>query len=215
MPSKKPGFSAPEAIVKLYPPGTPISRGALWRGDMILVHHYHSIAATAIRIGEWLRPRTRPYCFWNHCAIAMSGDTIAEEVARGAVLAPASSLDDTYRAVVHPTSASLIQVDCALAFVRHMLGSRYGYATILGDGIDDLTGLHVVFGVTGREVCSSLAVRAHERMGLIPDMEPSACQPADAARYYGVRTPKPQDRIVPLPLSSRDNRNNRQSGTAA
>jgi hypothetical protein len=35
-------------------------------------------------------------------------------------------------------------------------------------------------------VCSGLACRAHERLGLVPDKDPSMITPADMARYYGI-----------------------------
>jgi uncharacterized protein YycO len=158
-------------------------------GDLIVVHHYHSFLASAIRFGEWLRPRTRPYSYWNHCALFISPDQIVQEVARGAIVSGVASLDAASYAVVSPKVTKVCRA-AATQFALWSVGTGYGFATIGGDALNDLTGFHLSIGVGGRMVCSGMAARAWERLGLTPDIDPTCVQPADMARWCDIKAPQ-------------------------
>lgn len=187
-------YWAPPATKRLFEPGQPITSAS--PGDMVIVHHLHSWQAGMIRFGQRLRKRTRPYAFWNHVAVVVPGTcgpdghpAIIQEVAKGAELTCVNELLDTWRALIHPVNVSLVQVDALTAFCLYEKGTGYGWGSIVGDALNMLTGFHLTFGTEGRMVCSALGIRAHERLGLIPDVEPSMALPADAARYYDVKGP--------------------------
>lgn len=176
----------PAAAVSWYLPGENCITSK--PGDLVLVHHYHSLAAKAIRFGEWLRPLNRPYCWTNHGCVVQKGGPgaiVIQEVGRGSVQSALSSFHDELYALVS-VDATLAQRASAVRFAVWTLGSGYGYLSAVGDGLDDLTGLHLSFGTYGRMVCSAATCRAAERMGLIPDRDPTAVQPADLARYFNI-----------------------------
>lgn len=158
-------------------------------GDVVLVHHYNSEPAHLIRVGEWLRSDTRDFNWTNHgCGVEEGGAdaVVIQEVGSGAVRSPLSDFDAALYAVISPTKASLDQRAAAVGFWQWSLGSGYGVVSIIGDGLDDLTGLHLSLGTYGRMVCSAATCRGAERWGLIPDRDPTACQPANLAMYFGL-----------------------------
>ena len=179
----KRSFVAPSATVLWHLPNTPWP--PLQSGDLLLVHHYKSFAAWLIRAGEWLRPLNRSFSWTNHSAFVETPDTIIQEVSQGSVRSPLSTLDACLVAIIR-IKATVAQKNSAVAFAQWTVGSRYDYFEIIGDGLDDLTGLHLSVGTYGTMVCSAAVARAAERMGLICDRDPTAVQPADNARYFSV-----------------------------
>ena len=149
------------------------------------MHHYKSFLARLIRWGEWLRPLNRKFSWTNHSAIVETPTTIIQEVARGSVRSPVTDLDAALVAIVR-IKATPAQKTAAVTFAQWTLGSEYGYLSIVGDGLDDLTGLRLSVGTYGSMVCSAAVARAAERMGLIPDRDAGSVQPADNARYFNV-----------------------------
>lgn len=179
----KRSFIAPPAEVFWHLPNTPWPE--LQAADILLVHHYKSSVAWLIRFGEWLRPLNRPYSWTNHNALVETPTTIIQEVAKGSVRSPIGELDSALVAIVR-IKATVAQKTAAVAFAQWTLGSEYGYFSILGDGLDDLTGLHISIATYGSMVCSAAVARAAERMGLVPDRDPLSVQPADNARYWNI-----------------------------
>ncbi len=188
----------PPAVVRWHPPGGN-APAPLFAGDLVLVQHRSGSAlellpATAIRVGGWMRPDTRPYS-WVHHAMIVDGDGASHEAAAdafviqetpaGSVRTPLEAFREALYAVVQPDVDPTWRL-AAVAFARWTLGSSYNWTSIVADTFDDLTGLRIAIASTAEMVCSSAACRAHERLGLIPDKEPAAVQPADLARFYGV-----------------------------
>ncbi len=185
---KHPGV-VPEAAVAWYPVGHRCVSSQ--PGDMVLVGPPAPLAGRVIQFGEWIRPLNRPYSWTHHDAgveVGGPGAVVIQETGKGAVRSPLAALDGALYAVVSPTRATPEQRTAAVTFLRWTLGSPYGWWSIPGDAIDDLTGLRLALGTYGAEVCSTSAARMAERWGLIPDRDSLACQPADNARYFGLST---------------------------
>jgi hypothetical protein len=183
-------FVAPPVTVFTFDVGQPINHAR--GGDAILVYNAPAMASRIIRFGQGLRARTRPYRDWSHAALALEeglDPPIAQAVTRGVVISKLSELEDTYRALISPQVSDAERYS-AVEFGRWSVGEGYGWLSLLGDALDDLTTLHLTVGTMGRIICSALVCRAHERLGLIPDVESSMCAPADLARYYNVPDPK-------------------------
>ena len=179
----KRSFVAPPATVQWHLPNTPWP--VLQPADVLLVHHYKSFAAWLIRAGEWLRPLNRGYSWTNHACVVETPDTVIQEAAQGSVRSPISDLDLALVAIIR-IKATAAQKASALAFAQWTVGSAYDWYAIFGDGLDDLTGLHLSIGTYGTMVCSAATTRCAERMNLIPDRDPIAAQPADLARWFGI-----------------------------
>lgn len=188
----------PPASVRWHPPGHD-APSPLFAGDLVLVQHRTGSAlellpGTAIRVGGWMRPDTRPYA-WVHHAMIVDGDGhsheassnpfVIQETPAGSVRTPLEAFREALYAVVQPDVDPIRRL-AAVEFARWTLGSSYNWTSIISDTFDDLTGMRIAIASTAEMICSSAACRAHERLGLIPDKEPAAVQPADLARFYGV-----------------------------
>lgn len=183
--SVKRTYVTPQHTATWYPTGHRCED--MQAGDVLLVHHYHSDAAWVIRAGAWLRPSTRNYAWTNHACVAIDATHIVQEVKRGAVISDISTFDAALYCVIR-VEADAAQIDAAVEFTKWLVGSGYGFIEVIADGIDDLTGVRIAAGSYGRACCSAATCRALERMGLIPDKDPTACQPADLAVYFDLPT---------------------------
>lgn len=174
-------------------------------GDLVLVDQPGTRSGWFIKAGEWLRPLNRPFSWTHHaCGVEVGGASavVIQETAKGAVCSPLSVFDAANYCVISPTNATIRQRQLAVAFLRWSLGSGYGWWSIPGDALDDLTGLHLSLGTYGRMVCSTSASRMAERWGLIPDRDPTAVQPADIARYWGLSKTTAADSFASPPGKS-------------
>ena len=114
-----------------------------------------------------------------------SDAVVAQETAKGSVLTKLTELGAERYAVVHLQPA-MAQRDSAVEFANVTLGTGYGYLSIVADAFNALTGLELGLSLGNRMVCSTQALRAAERMGLILDRSPAAATPAHGAWYFGV-----------------------------
>jgi hypothetical protein len=157
-------------------------------GDILLVRNPNmGLAEKGILLGEWLHAQTRPYAWTHHSMFALSSTEVVQETGAGSVLTPLSAFDSWLYAVI-TINCPNDQKALAIEFENWTLGQKYGWSSIIGDGLDDLTGLSLSLSTHGRMVCSASVARACERMGLIPDKDPTAVVPADNARYFNLPT---------------------------
>src|SRR6185312_597862 len=128
---------------------------------------------------------------------------VVQEVGSGAVESPLSDFDEALYARVRMV-ATPAQIAAAIEFSEWLVefNQGYGVLSIVGDGLDDLTGLHLSFGTYGRMVCSAATARTAERLGLIPDRDPAAVQPANLAKYFRLSKLQAQAALVaPAPIT--------------
>jgi len=144
-----------------------------------------------IRFGEWLRSSTRPGAWCDHAMGVMQGGAnavVIQETAKGSILTNLSTFKEDLYCVISVDADPVLRAE-TLKFWNWTLGSGYGWLSIPADGLDDLTGLHLSVGTYGRMVCSSQVSRGLERMGLIPDRDSTAVQPANLAIYFHAINP--------------------------
>lgn len=153
--------------------------------DLVLVRHNKGVLGSAIRFGEKLHGGGE-WAWTNHAAIAIDRTKVVEETARGAVVTEISEWHDVVYCVVRPKVQERDKNE-AVHFAHWCVGWRYSWLSILGLILDMTLGLRVTVGTEGRMICSALACRAHERLGLVPDKTPEMVTPADLARYYEVK----------------------------
>lgn len=171
-----------------YPPG--VRCEDLGQCDALIVDHCDLWSGKLIAAGEWLRRETRNYNWATHACVGLDPSHVIQEAGAGAIVSPLSTFDHLLYARVRVT-CSMSQRRAALAFAKWTVtfNQGYGFASIVGDGLDDLTGLHVELATYGRMVCSAATARVLERMGLVPDRDPTAVQPANLARYFHLSNP--------------------------
>ena len=185
----------PSITTGWYPPGLNCTTATA--GDIILVRLYKTsffgkIAGALIRFGAWIRKSSRPYSWTEHAMTVVRGGPnaiVVQETAKGSVYTSLSTFSSALYVVIHPIVAQNLR-DQAVAFANWTVGSKYGFVSIISDGLDDITGWHFAFSTWGRMVCSAAACRSAERWGLIPDKESDSVQPADLARYFNISKEK-------------------------
>ena len=177
-------FIAPPATIQWHLPNG--AWPTIQPADILIVQR-KGIVGDFVRFGAWIRPLNRPYSWATHNAFADTSLTVIQELGRGSVQTPLSDLDPCLVAIVR-IKATPAQKASAIAFETWTLNSAYDWLSIVGDGVDDITGLHVAIATYGTSVCSSSVGRAAERMGLIPDRVSPAIQPPDMARYWGIES---------------------------
>lgn len=182
----------PRATIAFYRPG--VTCETTKPGDLLLVHDYNSIPADFIRFGARIRKLNRPYSWANHAAgIVQGGQSalVCQETGKGSILSGLSAFHTALYCVISPLDATDEQRSACVDFWKWTLDSGYDWLAIVGDAVDDITGVPLVVGSFGRMVCSANASRGAERWGLIPDKTPSAVQPPDIARYFNIRNEVP------------------------
>jgi uncharacterized protein YycO len=154
-------------------------------GDMLLLKKA-GLIPRAIRVGEWLRRTDRAYAWANHAAVFLDAETIAEAGPHGIALTAIADYQHLLYAVVHP-DATDDQIGVTLDFVEAKLGVKYGFLTILAEAFNSLFHTRVVIGDGDRLICSAFACEAWMPVGLIADVAPEICMPADLARFFDAR----------------------------
>jgi hypothetical protein len=126
---------------------------------------------------------------FNHCATVVEGGPnalVSQEAGKGDELTPLSAFDSVPYATLHIQGPE-DQRDNCVAFANKIVGSGYGFLTIVADLFNAIFRVELDFGVSGRMVCSTAATRALERFGYIPKKNPSAMTPQDIADDFQIR----------------------------
>lgn len=162
-------------------------------GDLVLVRH-HGAVPSAIRAAERIRkPRGVPraewnaYCRVNHACVALTRGPlvlVAQATGAGIVVTPLHEMGAYALAVVH-LDMSDDQRAGVVDFAQDSVGTGYGFAQILADLVNAVTGLELSFGWGDRMVCSTASARAQERSSYIPDRSPDCITPAHLAWQFG------------------------------
>jgi len=161
-------------------------------GDFILTHG-GEFFSRVIQFGQGLRfsGKDRPYTYWNHSALIVSGDgALIEALGPGVQRNTLKAYHGTQYTVVHIDASDEDRREM-VAFAEHYVGGRYDWATIISITLSLLTGAKFSFGFPGQLICSGLVARALERTAAIFDDEPSHVMPAELAKMFGVVPPPP------------------------
>jgi hypothetical protein len=187
----------PNPTVTAFGPGQSPS---VWRpGDFLLTRNlspWHSksgFVSGMIRFGErlHLHGADRQYAQWNH-AVAISGAPsgdkgcwLVEALGHGVVrsslstytpyeyLYVATDLDDSERADF-------------VGYVEAMVGTGYGYLTILSIALKLATGIRIGFSQSETVICSGLVCAA---LGIWRwKSNPAFVMPSDLAKYHNIRS---------------------------
>src|SRR5712691_4490174 len=133
-------------------------------GDFILTHG-GEFFSRVIQFGQGLRftGKDRPYTYWNHSALIVSGNG-------GLIEALGPGVQRNTLAAYHGTQYTVVHIDASdedrkemVAFAEHWVGGQYDWATIVSITLSLLTGAKFSFGFAGQQICSGLVARAHER----------------------------------------------------
>jgi len=159
-------------------------------GDFILTHARHFVSR-CIRLGQ--RLRQREYAYWSHAAVIVDPEgTIVEAETKGVQKNHLEKYRDIeYHLVRLGDSASPEDRRQVVAYALSRLGEPFGFLTMASIGFSCITGARLTFGRDSHEVCSGLVARALERTWAIFELDPEHMLPADLAKAYSVRPPRP------------------------
>lgn len=175
----------PKVAMRWFGPGVPVNN--VTEGDMLLIRS-GAFVSRIIRFGERLRGHgDAAWC--NHAAIVVNSTTLAEAGATGVRLVPIEKYTAARVALVQAQVPRNQLVETS-DFAMWSVGIRYGWLSIAAIVLDILTGLHLSFSGSDRMICSAMACRAWERLGLIGDKDPMVTMPSDLARWLNVIPPK-------------------------
>jgi hypothetical protein len=162
----------------LHKPGDPAP--VLGQADFILTHA-NTFVGKLIRFGE---KRVGPGR-WNHAALSLGGDRLAEALGHGVVESSLSKYDGVeYLAVIHNSSAE----DRAqmMNFADSVLKRRakYGYLEIFCLALTllfRLSGRRFLFSSSGSMICSGFVAEVQTRGWAVYDVPPGYVTPDDLA----------------------------------
>jgi hypothetical protein len=157
-------------------------------GDIILVHHKHWLS-WLIRSFERMRyraPEDRPYTYWSHAALVVSGGGQMVEVnVRGVVT---SHIRNYRKYDYHYVWLDLPDAGrkAAVQFARSCLRQKYSLRNFLLLAASIALGDRVPMPDSGHG-CVSLVAAALQEAGIRFDRKPTDMTPADLAKRFGVR----------------------------
>jgi len=184
----------PNPVVTTYGPGEqPV---AFVPGDFILCRNLSKwwtkagFVSGAIRFGErlHLHGADRQYARWNH-AVCVSGDGagkawLVEALGHGVQRSPL----DTYKPVEFLYVATDLDDSERADFVGYcetMVGTKYGFLTIVSIALRLLGGPRVGFSQSGTVICSGLVAAALSIWKW--KSNPAFVMPSDLAAFHGIR----------------------------
>lgn len=157
-------------------------------GDVLLVSG-HSPADWAIRFAQRRRDGTASR--WTHAALIVSANNGGEIIESAGVHGVRRNLVDAYRhlsTVILPITASDARRQAAVAFAESKLGHVYGWADLLGIGLNLLCGDPVIFRCDHTYICSELVSRALQCAGYTWPRDASDISPGDLAVLLAARS---------------------------
>jgi len=159
-------------------------------GDFILTHR-HKFFAGLISFAQKRRfwGSDAPYAHWSHCALIVGpeGDVVEAE-SLGVVRSPITKYRaEEYHVVRLGPGFSLEGRRQAVEYGQRQVGQAFGYLNMLGAGLYLLFGWPLRWVRRNHETCSSLVVKALQRGGMLPDLDPALTLPADMAKAFDVR----------------------------
>ena len=188
-------FYVPGHSVRYYKPGRWPGRAT--PGDLVLASD-RALAARVIQFGQRLHLSRdeKQFALINHAATVVSSvdGVVVQEMTGGggrltAIQDWARGADPKSIAVVHVDTASALQRRASVRTAMWFVGVRYGWPSIVSDGLYCLTGIPVALTVGESVVCSAVASQSQRNLGMIPDKPDIAVMPSDLARYYNVKLP--------------------------
>jgi len=172
--------------------GVRVTDGAPRPGDFILTHG-DAWTSRLIRFGQGLRftgPRAK-FTYWNHSALIVDDEGgIVEALGTGVAQRSIHDYEPTQYTVVR-IKASDDDRRQAARFARAVIGSDYGWVTIVSIAISLVTGGAFAFAIDGQLICSGLVARALERTDAIFKHDPARIMPAELAELFRVEPPPP------------------------
>jgi hypothetical protein len=159
-------------------------------GDFILAHRHHLIAGL---ISQAQKRRFKgpdaAYAHWSHAAVIVGADgSLVEAETLGVIRSPISKYrDDEYHLVRLGQEFPPDGRSRAVAYAESQVGQAFGYLALAGSGLHLLFGWPLRWVRRNHEICSSLVVKALQRGGLVPYLDPALTLPADLAKTFDVR----------------------------
>jgi uncharacterized protein YycO len=157
-------------------------------GDVVLFHRDTTFPQVLVDHGMWMTALIHwtTQSRYNHAAIVVGPDLLAEATDHGISLAALSAKTDGVT-VIRPVYRTAQDIDEAVSYAKAKVGLRYGYLAAFMCGANHvLVGLHLVIKHDDQLICSEFVAEALERAGADFDTDTSLVSPGDLATFFGL-----------------------------
>jgi hypothetical protein len=158
-------------------------------GDFILTHGTGWLSR-GIRFAQYLRFRgeNRPYAYWNHAALIIGDNQVAQALSDGIVISALDSYPANEYQIVHVDQyISGNDRDEILVYAQQCIGRKYGKISILAILLQLVFGIKLFLTGTQTFICSGFVASALMKSSITFDKIPESIMPADLARKFNIQ----------------------------
>lgn len=169
-------------------PGIVIPREHAAAGDVVLFHRDTTFPAI---LTDWSMVMTALIHWttksrYNHAALMIGPDSLAEATDRGICVDALSSKSDEVT-VIRPLYRDKQDCDEAVFYAEQQVGEAYGYLAAFMCGLNHvLVGLNLSIKHADQRICSEFVAEALERAGADFHTDTALVSPGDLATFFGL-----------------------------